>query len=56
MLKTGGRTDVKAVIDALDLHREDPEIRRLIEEFAAERYVISQQRQGKPGQTENPSK
>jgi HEAT repeats len=35
ILKTGRRADVKAVIEALELHRENPEIRRLIEEAAA---------------------
>ncbi|MGO9009516.1 MAG: HEAT repeat domain-containing protein [Bryobacteraceae bacterium] len=42
ILKTGRRSDVKAVLEALELHRENPEIRRLIEEFTAERHGISE--------------
>ncbi|MGB9454936.1 MAG: hypothetical protein WCB12_02770 [Bryobacteraceae bacterium] len=42
ILKTGRRTDAKAVLEALELHRENPEIQRLIEEFTAERHGISE--------------
>jgi len=41
ILKTGRRADAKAVMKALELHSENPEIQRLMEEFAADRPGIS---------------
>jgi len=35
VLATGRRAETKAVLDALQLHQENPEIRRLMEKFAA---------------------
>jgi hypothetical protein len=35
ILKAGRRADVKPVLEALELHRENADIRRLLEEAAA---------------------